>query len=235
MQAQLRLFLLSLTVVVCLIGVGIWYLGPSLLNLAFFAEGRSDPYLVLDFRQSAPGYETVIAPEEDWRATFSGHWHLTHVLEGRVADEWPILTLSTYKEAGDVVQFVTSAGYRDLKDQSPDFDHHLLGSFASLNGDPNPVLVVWLAEEAKAERSSLTGFIADLPKSGSVVWQGEVSSVQSSDLRLSPWDHGVIVGFNTLEDAVAYATAESIQVERAVVRSRVESLFLAIYVNAATD
>ena len=241
MQAQLRFLVFSAIIVIVLAAFGSRYFSTHLIHLAFFAEGRSDPYLVLDFRREGASadsgdlYEAALeVSDEDWRAVFSGHWKLANVLEGRVADEWPVLTLSTYGEAAHVVQFVTSPAYRGLVDQDPEFKHQMLGSLETLNQDPSPVLVVWLAREAKAGMYSLTRLISDLPGDGSIVWQGQVSTVTSSRDRDQEWQHGVIVGFDDLESAVAYATSQDLQIEREIVRSRVESLLLAIYVNAAT-
>ena len=133
MAAQLRFFVIVLIILIGVFGLGSWYLGPNLLHLAFFAEGRDEPYLTLDFRDDVVGYDMLkTSSEEDWQATFSGDWHLSSILEGRVEDEWAVLTLSTYAEAGDVVQFVTTNAYRELMDQNPDFDHHVLGSFTEL-------------------------------------------------------------------------------------------------------
>ena len=240
MQAQLRFLLLSAVIVIGLVLFGSWYFGANLLHLAFFAEGRSDPYLVLDFRTGGAGdgvgYEAALeASDEEWRADFSAHWRLANVLEGRVADEWPVLTLSTYREAAHVVQFVTSPAYRTLSEEDPNFAHRLLGSFETLKQDPSPVLVVWLAKEAKEGMYSLTRLITDLPDSASIVWQGEVSTVSVSEDVATEWQHGVIVGFDDLESAVAYATEENLRVERELVRSRVEAFLLAIYVNAAVN
>ena len=238
MQAQFRLFLAGVAALVILVVLGTWYLGPNLLYLAFFAEGRNDPYLAMDFRKVAANYTTIMLEhEEAWRATFAADWQLTNVLEGRVGDEWPVLTLSSYDEAGSVVQFVTSASYRELLEQDPDFDHLIVGSFETLLTEPNPVLVVWMTREVKSGMHSLTRLISDLPADARIVWQGEITQVQGArdPQRSSAWEHGVIVGFNSLEGAVAYVSADSIKLERELVRSRVAELFLAIYVNRATN
>ena len=59
MNRSLAGFLLFLAVLGVAASIGIWYLGPNLVSLAFDEERRNAPYYVLSFAAGDPGAEAI--------------------------------------------------------------------------------------------------------------------------------------------------------------------------------
>lgn len=231
MQPPLKYFVAGLITLTVLIGIGITWLGPNLVGLAFLSEGSDEPYLVLDFNDGRPSYESMIATARQERAIESlASYSLAYVVEGHVADEWPGLGFLRFAEANSVVQFVTSSKYRDYKERQGDFSALKLGSHTLPRGALQNTLILWLIEEVSEQPHAMAAIQAALPVDVSVVWQGEVAPMETPDMEVGAhWQTGLLLGFNTYTDAMAYLRSAGTQTQRNVARSRARTLMLAVY------
>ncbi|NKB97285.1 MAG: hypothetical protein GKR90_02125 [Pseudomonadales bacterium] len=226
MQPQLKYFLAGLAGLVLLIGAGVAWLGPGLVQLAFFAEGRDEPYLVMDFYDGRKSYPQVLDQgEEAWGGKRMGGYQLAYLVEGQVADEWPALELIHFAEANSVVQFVTSGVYLDYQNAEENFEDIKLGSRELVVGETRKTIVLWMVEEVGEIARGIAAIKADLPPEVHIQWQGTVDGVQHE----TNWHHGIMLGFDSYDDAMTYLRRPETTLQRQMVRSRVQSVLLAVY------
>jgi hypothetical protein len=214
-----------------LLGVGIWWIGPTLTNLAFVDERRSQAYVVLDLardakdsyraRYSLPLAELVLSEAGEVR----DQYQLDHMLTGRVADEWRFLRLLKFSAATDLVQVLTSTPYRVLEESVEQNDVLKLGSFTMPVAGWRPVLVVWLVASERAV-DPLGALIASAQsEQGRLVWDAKVDAIESQPR----WDRVVVVDFADTATAYAWLRSDATDTERTVSRTRVADLALIVY------
>lgn len=231
MQPPLKYFVLGVILLASLIGGGVVWLGPNLVGLAFMADGSDEPYLVLDFNEGRRSYETMVATgQEEWDFESLASYSLAYVAEGHVADEWPRLDILRFTQANAVVQFVTSARYRDYKLQESDFAALKLGSHVVPKVNLQNTLILWLVEEVADQPHAMAAIQAGLPLNVSVLWNGGLAAVETPALGVgAQWQSGLLLGFNTYAEAMAYLRSGDTQSQRKVARSRARALMLAVY------
>lgn len=231
MQPPLKYFVAGLILLACLIGGGIVWLGPNLVGLAFMADVSDEPYLVLDFNDGRRSYEAMVTTgQEEWGFEPLASYSLAYVAEGHVVDEWPRLDVLRFSEANTVVQFVTSARYRDFKRQEIDFAALKLGSHDLPQGELQNTLILWLVEEVADQPHAMATIQAGLPVDVRVLWKGGLAAVETPALEVgAQWQSGLLLGFDTYTEAMAYLRSVATQTQRKVARTRARALMLAVY------
>ena len=117
--------------------VGAWYLGPSVLSLAFDEERRNSPYYLLSLvaeqdasdGSASSAFRAALAQ----RVTTDGGallWRgaTIQVAQGRIEDEWQHVQLFEFARGGDFVEMLTSTGYREILDTRTELDRLVLGT-----------------------------------------------------------------------------------------------------------
>jgi uncharacterized protein (DUF1330 family) len=219
MSRSLVSFLLFLAVLLLAAGAGVWWLGPSVVELALDEDRRSEPYYLLTLTDSSQGGDYVrdvaaLARNEGGEMLWRGG--LERLLDGRVADEWQDAVLFRFSAGGGVVQMITSPEYRSLARGRKVM---LVGS-AEPVGDvaTRSVAVLGLLEsrdDDQASTDAVAGITARLADSGGALsWNGPMD-VLAGD---AGWNRGLLVTFADERQAEAWFRDPGVETERALAR-----------------
>ena len=226
LQYQKKYFLAGLAGLILLVGLGVVWLGPGLVKLAFLADGRDEPYLVMDFYDGRKGYPQVLdGGEASWGGQRMGGYQLAYLVEGQVADEWPALEIIHFAQANSLVQFVTSGEYLAFQDAEERFETMKLGSRELLDGELSETIVLWMFEEVGEVARGIATIEGDLPAGVRILWQGAVDGVKQE----TKWQHGIMLGFSSYDEGIRYLRSPETSLQRQLVRSRAHKVFLGIY------
>jgi uncharacterized protein (DUF1330 family) len=202
---------------------GIWWLGASVVSLAFDEDRRGAPYYVLHLVSGADAEEGAgyldgfgaLVRAEDGQLLWRGA--LEHLHSGRLGDAHDDLLVYEFAAGGDLVQMLTSAQYRSLHDRLPAV---LLGTAASPDAIvQDEVLLLWLLElrdtGAQGNAEGLLPVVASARRfEGHPIWNAPVDVVAGG----ATWNHLVVLAFP--ESAAARRWLEDMQTvtELALVR-----------------
>jgi hypothetical protein len=221
--------------VVVLVGLGVWWVGPNLVNLAVFDSSRDKPYVLVDFvrSQSEDVYQArYLQPLAGLLASEGGEllgaYRLAHLVEGSVEDEWAYLNRLQVPRAQDLAQVMTSSPYRLMRDDIPGLHSVQLGSYELPVSNWRPALVVWLVERRTDSLiDPLTSITAALGSSdGRIVWDAPVSALADG----MSWNRILVVDFAAQSSAFAWLRHIDMETSRALANARVKRLALAVYV-----
>jgi len=230
---RVRVVLSLILVVVCVVGLGAWWMGPKLAHMAFIDGQRGEPYGFIDLarypaqdrfvaRYDAPVVE-LLGSEG---GQFDAPYELAHLVQGRVADEWQRMTRWRMERASDLVQALTSAPYRLAHDQTPELQTLKLGSYELGEPQWRDVVVVWLAAVRSEGGYPFVGVLEELSQSeGRVVWRAPVASV-TQDTR---WQEILVIDFASEKEALGWLRSESMRMQRDVTNADLADLMIAIY------
>jgi uncharacterized protein (DUF1330 family) len=219
--AGFLLFLLLLVVVGLL---GTWYVGPSLVSLAFDEDRRDAPYYLLNF---AAG-EQDVEYQASYRAELAklvvadgGQllWQAVtiQVPEGRVRDEWQNVALFEFPRGGEVVEMLTSSSYRGLDDAHPAVSRMLLGTSmapdALADGRATVLNLLTVGPEQDLADSVIRGLFGNLAAyDGSLIWEAELEDLEDR----WPWNRALMLAFPTLERAESWLRDPGTVTQRAL-------------------
>jgi uncharacterized protein (DUF1330 family) len=234
MSRGLILFVGLMLALVVVLGIGIWWLGPTLAHLAFVDARRDQAYVVVDLarpedldrhaaRYGLPLIELVRSEEGE----LIGDYRLSHVMSGRVDDEWQRMQLYRFTAATDLVQVLTSTPYRVMFEQIEGTGSLKLGSFDLPKDAWRPAVVVWLVDQRDAGTLDPLRELVALAEGaeGRLVWDAQVDAVE----RPGTWNRVVVVDFPDTETALAWLRSDTAATERTLSRSRVEGLALLVF------
>ena len=223
-----------MVVVVTLVGTGLLWVGPQLINLAFFDAQRDQPYYLIDFVRGQP-QEVYTAryqqPLAGLLASESGEllagYHLSHLVEGELADEWAYVNRLRMEHARDLVQVMTSSPYRLMREHTQGLENAQLGSYVEAQAQWRDVLVVWLVQSrAGAPEHPLASVQAELEQgNGRVVWDAPASALNGG----MSWNHVFVVDFASAPQAFTWLRQIEVQTARALANARADRLALAVY------
>lgn len=234
MAKSFGIFAGLMVAVVVLVGLGVWWVGPNLVNLALFDAQRDEPYAIVDFvrSDSEDVYQArYVQPLAGLLASEGGEllgaYRLAHLLEGSVEDEWAFLNRLQVPQAQDLVQVMTSSPYRLMRDNIPELDSVQLGSYQIPVPKWRQVLVIWLVERREdALVDPLTSITAELSVGdGRVVWEAPVSALTDS----MTWNHILVVDFAAESEAFEWLRDMDMETARALANAQAKRLALAVY------
>ncbi len=229
MSRSLSWFLAFLVLLGVLAVAGRWYLGPSLVGLAFDAERREAPYYVLsivgrsetleaDQRFGADLAELFVAAGADllWRGTTE------RVVKGRLQDEWLGAQLFAFPQGANFVELTTGADYRDLLAVHEGASRLLLGSPATPDRlAPGRIWVLNLISQdhdavdvSGDPMAEVIAGVADF--GGTLVWDAPVADVDDR----WPWNRLVLVGFGQPLEAEVWLSDAGTRTELALSMER---------------
>jgi hypothetical protein len=228
---SLSWFLAFLVLLGVLAVVGSWYLGPSLVGLAFDAERREAPYYVLslvgrsepadvDERFASDLAELFVAGGAEllWRGTTE------RVVKGRLQDEWLNAQLFAFPRGANFVELTTGGGYRDLLAAHEGASRLLLGSPTEPDRMARGrIWVLNLIAEDRQDRdaagtdpmSSVIGDVADF--GGGLVWDARVADLDDR----WPWNRLVLLGFAQPLEAEVWLSDAGTRTELALSMERI--------------
>jgi hypothetical protein len=232
MNRGLAWFVGLMVTVAVLLGVGVWWIGPSLARLAFLDERRAEAYAVLDLAQD-PSPQAFLArysnPLAELVRSEDGEvfdqYQLAHVFTGRISQEWQFLRLMKFAEATDLVQVLTSTPYRVLAEGLQETPTLKLGSFTVPRDDWRPVVVVWLVQSNQS-LDPLGALIASaLQSDARLVWDAEVDPIDTP----TSWNRVVVLDFADQVRALDWLRSDATATERTLSQTRVEDLALLVF------
>ena len=242
MNRSLIIFVGVMAALLVALLIGIWWMGPKLTRLAFF-DGKSDePYVVVEFARVAKEDEEryqsrYLGPMTDLVVSEAGVseplYTVTHVMEGRRADEWTHLRRLLFPAAADLVQVMTGAPFRLIKQSLAAESVMQLGSYSVESSRWRDVIVVWLIAGAQSSDFMQPLLVAAAQGGGRVVWDAPVELFEPGQRQ--PWDRIVVVDFDATQQALAWLRAPQIETERAISVARTDELSLLVYERAVSE
>ena len=231
MSRSLGLFLLFLVGLALLGVVGAWYLGPSLVSLAFDEERRNAPYYLLnlvadpdqDATQHAASSSTFQAALAELVASDDGQllWRAAtlQVAEGRVEDEWQDLQLFEFPRGGDFVEMLTSTRYREIVDAHPRLARLALGTGHAPDGIASTgaaVLSLFRVGEQTAEFSQGTRELAsNLGEfQGGLIWDAPLTDLEGEMF----WNHILLFEFENVAAAEGWLRDPGTVTQRSLIQ-----------------
>ena len=237
MTKQGNLFLVTVLIAVSLAVGMVFWVGLPLLRLAFFEPERDQPLTVVNL-VSAPGVENFDAAyQAPLRALLAseqgelvGDYRLRHLMDGARRDEWDVLNLLHIPVGSDMVQAMTSAEYRALRDIAPTLRMRMLGTFAVPGADWRDGLVLWLMNERQSAGQAFAA-IAELAGSA-----GARIVLDTSIMALGedmPFQRLVLMDFESPAAALNWLRTRQMVTERAVLNANLNDLAVAIYASGS--
>lgn len=202
---SLSWFLAFLVVLGILAVAGSWYLGPSLVSLAFDAERREAPYYVLSLigRDTLGDEDAGFAPDLADLFIASGAellWRgsTERVVKGRIQDEWLQGQLFAFPRGASFVELMTGGAYREFVSAHEGAARLLLGSATA----PDAMVRrrIWVLNLIAQERLDLDATGSDPMASvmrdiadfgGTLLWDAAVTDLDDR----WPWNRLVVLGF----------------------------------------
>lgn len=221
MNRSLLSFLIFLAVLLVGFAVVGWWVGPTMVTLAFDEERRSEPYYLIHLitlSEESTYFQSLgeLLREEDAQLLWRGA--LTALYEGRSQDELEDVALIEFSEGSGVVQMMTSSTYRNLtKDRAP----VLLGTAAA----PGPIardetLVLWLFELTEGTKGEALVPLADsaAPYDGQLVWSTPVDVLEGD----RPWSYVLMLAFPSRPAIEAWLADPQTSTDRALLHRHFE-------------
>ncbi len=227
---SLSWFLAFLVLLGVLAVAGSWYLGPSLVGLAFDADRREAPYYVLSLAGRSELADADLRFGSDLAELFDAAggkllWRGTteRVVKGRLQDEWLNAQLFAFPRGANFVELKTGGDYRDLLAAYEGRSRLLLGS--PTQPDRMARGRIWvlnlIAEDAEDSQATggdplagLMGGVADF--CGSLVWDAKVADLDER----SSWNRLVLLGFAQPLEAEVWLSDAGTQTELALSMER---------------
>lgn len=231
-------FVLGWGLILGLVALGVyWWIGPSLTNLAFFDDNRSEPYTVVEFYRSDNPNEVVAAyggPLRELVLSESGQvfpdYELQHVSRGVVADEWSAILAYQLPQASQTVEVMTSGAYKLLPEIGPDTQVLRLGTYATTTTEQWQQSLVVLAARLRESRS-----IDPLVNLTALVDQADILIDEhpdniDNDMTI---DRLIVLSFDGYDQARDWLNSQDVDLELAIVSSKVQHLSVGIYTQQA--
>lgn len=229
MNRSLGLFLLFLLALLLVAAIGAWYLGPSVVSLAFDEERRNSPYYVLSLvandHSASSGFPVALAElavadggQLLWRGA------TVAVSEGRVQDEWQQLQLFEFPRGGDFVEMLTGTRYREISDAHAHYKRLMLGSALAPDGVPTSGAAVLSLFEVNVEShdfardaQELAGNLVEFQ--GALIWNAPLADLESEAV----WNHILLFEFTDTKAAEEWLRDPGTVTQRALIRRGAKS------------
>jgi uncharacterized protein (DUF1330 family) len=243
-------FLLFCLVLVLASAAVVWYLGPTLTGIAFDGERRDSPYYLLQLlpREALrpgpdqPSYRSrflALAEADQGRPAWQGS--VAEVLEGPVLLDVAAVQLVAFATGGELVQMLTSSGYRSLRSAASELELPLLGSAVApqrLQTEAASVLVLYRSEKDTAGEPGGEpaagpplgvpggrGWLVLVPRfGGEVRWQAPVAPIRMGGGGAPPWNRVLLLQFPDAAAAEAWLDDPRTATERAIARKHVDDM-----------
>lgn len=228
---SLAWFLAFLVLLGVLAVAGSWYLGPSLVGLAFDSDRREAPYYVLSLvgrgapADRDPSFGAELAElfvasgaEIVWRGTTE------RVVKGRLQDEWLHVQLFAFARGADFVELMTGGDYRDLRAAHDGAARLLLGSPTAPDAMARGRIWVLnliaqdqddLGSPGSDPMASVVRDVADF--GGALVWDAQVAELDDR----GPWNRLMVLGFAQPLEAEVWLSDAGTRTELALSMERV--------------
>lgn len=198
LSRSLASFLLFLLALACLSALGVWWMGPAIVSLAVDDSRRNEPYYLIHLVSLDSTVDTYMHTFNNLALEDGGEliWHgeLLQVRTGRRADEWQDVRVLRFARGADLVQLMTSAGFRNLTATG----HPLLLGSSTVPVDLAATgnVLFWLLKirEGAAESTStrLDMVLANVAAfEGRTIWNTAVDPIGGDQV----WDHLVVLTF----------------------------------------
>ncbi len=229
MNRSLGLFLLFLLALLVVAAIGAWYVGPSVVSLAFDEERRNAPYYVLslmaDDHSTSSGFPVALAElavadggQLLWRGVTIA------VSEGRVQDEWQQLQLFEFPRGGDFVEMLTGTRYRQITEAHPRLQRLMLGSPMAPDGVPTAGAAVMSLFDVNHESrefaqgsQELAGNLGEFQ--GTLIWNAPLVDLEGEAV----WNHILLFEFSDTEAAEDWLRDPTTVTQRALIRRGAKS------------
>lgn len=207
-----------------IVGGVLWWIGPSLANLAFFDSRRSEPYVVIEFLRAAhePLQNRYVAPLQQLVNSEGGQamasYQLQHVANGRSRDEWNRVVFYQIPQAQDVAQIMTSSPYSLMQDSISELRAIRLGTYASSSQAEwqDTLLVFLIVPRQTAQLDPMSSLLADATASaGRVVLDAQVNALDSE----VAWQRMLVMDFASQRQALDWLNSPAMVTERDIVNS----------------
>jgi uncharacterized protein (DUF1330 family) len=210
-------FLLFLAVLAMAFAVAGWWVGPTMVSLAFDDERRNEPYYLIhlitlnETSDYFPAFAQLLR-EEEGQLLWRGGLGALH--SGRSRDELRDVAIIEFNGGGRVVQMMTSSAYRELTDRSAPV---LLGAETA----PGPFardesLVLWMFELAEETSGKALIPLADSAAihGGQLVWSVPVDVLDGD----RSWTHVLLLAFPETLAVQAWLEDPQTATDRALLR-----------------
>ena len=228
LSRSLPFFLLFLAALILAGALGAWYLGPSVVSLAFDDERRNAPYYLVSlvaspdsgmgdgsaaFRSDLAGLVSEDGGLLLWRAV------TIQVAEGRVEDEWQHLQLFEFPRGGDLVEMLTSARYRGTADVYPRLRRLILGAADPSNDLAFGSAAVLSLYRVDADATEFAPGARDLASNlgefgGQLVWDVPVADLDGDAL----WSRVLLFEFASVRAAERWLRDPATVTHRALIQ-----------------
>ena len=204
-------FLLFCLALVAVTAGVVWYIGPTLAGIVFDADRRSSPYYLLQLLpamgpagsppsgQAAPSYRAEflsLAAADGGRLLWESYQ--PQVLDGPAGLEVATAQVLEFASGGDLVQMLTSSGYRTLNARAGRLGLRLVGSTdgpTALAAEGAGVLVLYRSDGREDRPLGVPGeggWLALVPRfGGEVRWRAAVEVIRGP----SAWNRVLLVHF----------------------------------------
>lgn len=213
----------------------VWYVGPTLAGIVFDEGRRANPYYLVQLlppmsaaEVGAPSYRSeflALAAEENGRLLWEGYQ--PEVLEGPVRLKVATAQVLEFATGGDLVQMLTSSGYRSLNGRAGPLDLRLIGvaeAPLALAGGGATVLVLYRTDAGARLPLGVPGEGGWLglvePFGGEVRWRAPVELIRGD----SPWNRVLLLQFPDAVSAEGWLNDPVTRTERALAGKHVSGL-----------
>lgn len=226
MSRSLIAFLLFCVLLLAVSAAGVWYMGPTLARIAVDTETRENPYhlvqlVATDEPEQASAYraaflELAVADGAELR------WQAgpLDVMEGSPRLAFDQAQILRFPAGGDLVQMLTSSGYRQLAGRADGPRTLLVGSRRGPAEIPafgaNLLALLELKPDAGAAElgePGVGGWLGSVPEhGGTVVWNVPLDTLRGE----GRWNHVIGLHFPDTASAEAWFTDPITATERAI-------------------
>jgi hypothetical protein len=215
------------------VGIGIWWIGPTLVELAYVDERRTEPMIIIELARGPTAafdaydgvFDELLIAEE---ASVLGRYKQVHAIYGPAGKTYDRMTGIRMAAGGDIVQVMTTSAYRQAAAEFkalPASELLKLAGFTAATEPWRDGLVVWLVEEREGVRRPLLDISAAVANStGRVVWDSEVQPLVSE----VDWNRALVVDFASSQAALSWLREPGMVDAVAIANSRAGELALMV-------
>jgi len=214
-------FLVFLAILLGGFALAAWWVGPTMVSLAFDEERRSNPYYLIhlisldESSDYFPAFGQLLR-EEEAQLLWRGGLNALHA--GRSRDELRDVAFVEFDAGNGVVQMLTSSAYRDLTAAMAPV---LLGS----DSPPGPIardeaLILWLFDLVEGADGSALAPLTDAAASyeGQLVWSVPVENIEGD----RSWNYLMLLAFPDTQTVQAWLADPQTATDRALTRRQYE-------------